>query len=452
MNVLQQCYDEGIYPISFFNYMGLGDPIAGVPDSVKDWAELGITVGRSPNYDGSPDRVPEMRAILDACAERGMKLIVDDHRTTFHRYMEAGEAEYRKGVLQAVKDLEGHPALLGFDLGDEPNNMKIPPAFRCSQICHEAAPNLTHFLNMGPYSKGGIEWMGRRSCREYLNQYAAIANPSFFCHDVYWQMQSHLKHDLTEEQTTLQNDVYWQPPANDLDSYFNSLKMFSDASKRHNLPWWVTLLCCGHWEYRCPSEDDFRWQVSTAAACGAKGLVWYLMYMNGGYQNYRLPPIEHGQRTETYEHMSRVLRTFGNWQGKVLCRLTHQRAWHVGKRYGDWPNTLDSEYVRDVRAKFPVIVSEFVDADGQPYVMIVNNTVDRSGQAVITWHGKPELHHVAWGGGEDSPRKYFDDDNPTNPATMVGAWLAPGQMELYRVDQTSEAPGVAYQFITGKDG
>ncbi len=119
MNVLQQCYDEGIYPISFFNYMGLGDPIAGVPDSVKDWAELGITVGRSPNYDGSPDRVPEMRAILDACAERGMKLIVDDHRTTFHRYMEAGEAEYRKGVLQAVKDLEGHPALLGFDLGPE---------------------------------------------------------------------------------------------------------------------------------------------------------------------------------------------------------------------------------------------------------------------------------------------------------------------------------------------
>jgi hypothetical protein len=450
MTPLEQTYNDGVFPISCFAYTGLGAENGGRPENVQDWVDCGLTVARmgGPGDDDSPERVAEMITMLDTCHERGMKMIVDDHRTTFHAYLEHGEDVYRENVAKIMSQFGEHPAVFGFDIGDEPNTFRIRAALRASEILHTMAPNHSHFLNHGPYSKGGIEWMGRRSYREYLNQFATRGKASFLCHDVYWQMQSHLDHNTPEQPDALQANVYWQPPANDLDSYFNSLKMFSDASKRTGLPWWVTLLACGHWEYRCPSEDDFRWQVSTAAACGAKGLLWYLFYMSGMYQNYRRPPIEHGQRTETFAYLSRVLRTFSNMQGRVLCKLTHERSWHLGKRYGDWPATLDSEHVRDVRAKFPVIVSEFVDREGNPYVMVVNNTTDLTGQAVITWHGKPEVHQIGWDSKEHPAKKYFDDDNPSNPSCMSGAWLAPGQMEFYRLDHTSDEYGVAYDYIT----
>ena len=51
--------------------------------------------------------------------------------------------------------------------------------------------------------------------------------------------------------------------------YFTNLREFEAASRRHGIPYWTTLLSVGHFRYRCPREDDMRWQVSTAAAHGA---------------------------------------------------------------------------------------------------------------------------------------------------------------------------------------
>ena len=57
----------------------------------------------------------------------------------------------------------------------------------------------------------------------------------------------------------------------------------------------------------------------------------------------------------------------------------------------------------------------------------------------LRWHGKPTVYHVGWNGeGTNEVRAFFDDDWPENPYKEVGPWLAPGQMELYRVE--SDAP------------
>ena len=82
--------------------------------------------------------------------------------------------------------------------------------------------------------------------------------------------------------------------------YFGCLKMFADAARRHGLPLWITPLAVGHFRYRCPTEDLFRWQVNTAAAHGMTGFVWFFFYMRDPHDNYRVPPIdEHWERVET---------------------------------------------------------------------------------------------------------------------------------------------------------
>jgi len=421
MNTLDQCKRDGVFPITFHNYTDFGS-IGGRPESVKDWVDLGITVGRTPAYHGGREDKKAVLAMLDSCAEHGIKCFVNDLRCSYQWLLDVGsEDEFRRGFAAALKDFGGHPALFGFDVGDEPAQHKIGPAFRTAAIHRQLAPALTPFLSFGGYSPGGTEWMGLRSYRRYLDEYVEIAKPNLLFFNNYGLL-------------------YDAPEA--IEDYFRAHKMYTDAMLRHHLPAWVTLCCTGHMVFRCPTEDDIRLQVNTSAAVGCKGFAWYVLYM-AIWQNYRRAPFdEHNERTETFQWLSRVLRTFQKMHGATLMQLTFQRCFFIGAAYGGYPYTIDSELVKDASvrtdAKFPLIVSEFTDDAGRDYVAIVNNSRDGAGQAIITWHGQPNVFRVGWEGVEEQTRRYIDDDNPANTAAMTGPWLAPGQMELYRVE--SDAP------------
>ncbi|HDZ21502.1 hypothetical protein LCGC14_0124460 [marine sediment metagenome] len=423
MNTLEKCIADGVFPITFHNYSSWGSP-AAVPEAVKTWTDLGLTVGRTPGYDSGKVDKADMLAILDACAEAGIKCFVPDRRAGTGSLRDADEDSFRRSFEEALKDFGSHPAAFGFDVGDEPARQHITPAFRTAALHREMAPHLTSFLSMGGYDPGAVEWMGIRSYGRYLDEYCQIAQPRMLFQNNYY---------------ALHEGDYAQ------DSYFRSHKMFTDSCKRNgDIPYWVTLCCSGHMNMRCPSEDDLRWQINTSAALGAKGFAWFLVYVTEPHMNYRLNPIdEHWERTETFSWLSRQLRTFQKWHGPTLMKLTFQKAFFClgGGPTGGYPTTIDSELVKGVRVrddKFEVLISEFKDADGRDYVAIVNRSLTGSGQAILRWHGKPKVFHVGWEGKQSEVRAFFDDDWPENPYLETGPWLAPGQMELYRVE--SDAP------------
>ena len=62
------------FPIGFWNYQ----PIRTITtDDVQTWADCGITLTMSPNYDHNrPEDKAHMLEIMDACAARGIRLIV----------------------------------------------------------------------------------------------------------------------------------------------------------------------------------------------------------------------------------------------------------------------------------------------------------------------------------------------------------------------------------------
>jgi len=407
MTKLDQLIGDRIFPITFFNYSGLGSA-----ESIPEWVDLGFNVPQSGHFGGGAESVTAARRLLDACGQAGMKVVLCDARARFSVLHEQGEAKFTKGLTQAVRDFADHPALFGFDVGDEPAQARIPSAIRASAIHKQLAPELSPFLNIGPYSPGGTEWMGLRSFGTFLDDYCRLGNPDFLCFDCYWQMLG------TEE---------------GINDYFRCLKMYSDAARRNKKSLWATLLCCGHWEYRCPNEDDFRWQINTAVAHGCTGLAWFVVAI-GRFQNYRLAPLVNGKKTETFTWLSRTCQEFQQVHGPLMVTLKLQKVWHVGKAYGGWPDTIDSDLVKAGQCKNPIIISEFKDPAGRDYVAVVNNSQTASAQAIITWHGKPTLH-VVHGDGQEGPAKmYIDDANPTSPVTKTGPWLAPGQMEVYRVE------------------
>ena len=93
-------------------------------------------------------------------------------------------------------------------------------------------------------------------------------------------------------------DCYTQmnPEEEGTDRFFLNLKYYSDAAKAAKLPLWTTLLSVGHYRYREPNEDDLRWQLSAAAACGCKGILWFFIYMRAPMSNYRVSPSMNSAR------------------------------------------------------------------------------------------------------------------------------------------------------------
>ena len=419
MNTLTDLYSRGVYPITLHNYTNVGE-IGGRVESVADWVELGITVGKTPVYTGDADEKKVIRAMLDACAEAGLMCFVNDGRANAKVIMAQAEDAYRAGFDAAIKDWGDHPATFGFEMGDEPAQQRIGPVFRAHGIQREMAPQFTPFLSLGAYSPGAIEWMGLRSYERYLEELIEVGDANVLFHNNY---------GLVPGQNGECND----------EGSLLAMKMFSDVSVANDhIATWITLCCVSHYTMADITENDLRRQINVAATLGQKGVAWYLLYMSI-FQNYRLAPRdEHDRKTEMFGWLARVMATFHRMHGPVLAKLKFQRAYHIGNdRVGGYSNVIDSELVKSVSVwgdDFPAIVSEFKDDAGVDYVAIVNNSPTLSGHGLITWHGAPSIFVQYLDGEERAHRPYFDDAWPDNPSIQSGPWLAPGQMELYRVE------------------
>lgn len=81
-----------------------------------------------------------------------------------------------------------------------------------------------------------------------------------------------------------------------------------------------------------------------------------------------------------------------------------------------------------------LIVSPFVDRRGPDYIMLTNNSLRHSAWALCRVRcRKAAIVRIGWLGQEQT---VATNDGSKEDATL-NHWLAPGQMELFRVDEGS---------------
>ncbi len=414
------------FPIGFWNYTSINRQDAA---AVKDWAGAGMTLTLGPNFGPDPAQISKMRSILDAAQVAGIRLILCHEQGAWTHLTKAGEEAYRRDFKVAVEAIGNHSAVFGFHVGDEPGTAVFSDACRAMRIQKEIAPHLQPFLNLFPMFQGVSSLIGYQDQARYLNDFATQAKPPFLCYDCYSQMNPDPEKDASSG----------------YEMYFHNLRTFWQAAVRNNMDYWTTLLSVGHFRYRCPNEDDLRWQLNSAVASGAKGLLWFFFYMNKPQDNYRVAPIdEHGERTETYAWLSRVCCTFLKWQAPILLESTLIHSSHTGKNWGGWPLFDGSGLVAKASssAGTGLIISEFKHRNGADYLAVVNNSQRECTAADLIVQGeKPNLHRVGWEATETS---LVDS---TGRGAEQGAdyiklqrWLAPGQMELFRVENGRTRP------------
>lgn len=410
------------FPVGFWNYTRIGaHPVSAA--MVRDWDECGMTLAMGPEYVlPDDDAARTMRAILDECAARNIKVILWQDGCTFWHLHEHGEEYFRKNVGMALEAFGDHPAVFGLHCGDEPRGVHTEPAFRCVRIQKEMAPHWKPFLNLLPWHQNIHPGVHEKHWPDYLDTVCEQARPEILAYDCYYHMN---------------------PGEEGWEIYFKNLEHFSAAARRHNIIYWPTLMCTAHFNYRIPTEDDLRWQLGSALAWGARGIVWFFMYLrdkcHGVADNFRLAPInEFWERTETYRRLSYINRQFLNTTAPVLNVLAFKQAYNIGLTWGwgGYPFKADGRRVISATGPGPLIVSEFQHPDGADYVALTNNSNLNNVEATIAVRGRnPQLKQVGFA-GQEFPGGARERGTDFTAATQ---WFAPGQMALFRV--VDETPG-----------
>ena len=399
------------FPMGCWTYFPLE---SAWPTLAKDYHDLGLTCPLTPIF--GPKSDPErMIKLLDEFWELGDSVVLFDSSVCAHAGTELDEEAYRARFSLALERFGSHPAVSGFYVGDEPDAPDAANFFAVARIQREMAPKLVPFLNLLPW----FDWIGPRIGSEeyapYLDRAVKEGNLAQIGYDCYTQM--------------------WQGDSG-YDVYFNNLREMRDCSLRHGIPYCSTLLSSGHYDYACPDRNAFRWQISTAAALGAKSLTWfYVAGLNCG-DNYRNFPINHfKERTSTFEWLSEENRIFLDKFGSALLEMNCVDSAFTLKGYGGIglfkadETLLEAENGKNEN----MLISTFTDAEGNRYRAVVNLSRDKNVEARLTFASGIGAEKLTWGGRPVRCGGYNDAVGALGKkGASVNLWMAPGQLEIIK--------------------
>ena len=399
------------FPIGFWNYT-TGQLTA---KDVADWVDLGMTMANSPEISDDTD-FPVIREMLDACAEKDIKMILCDRRLYWDGASE-DPTGYEAKFRASYEALGHHPAAFGFHVGDEPSNDR---AYADSNAAHRiqlaVAPELTPLLNFNPYWDGQEQTLLKcPTFADWVKKTADEADLKILSYDCYWQML---------------------PDEEGVHAYFKNLRMFREAADLAGVTPWTTLLSVGHFKYRCPTENDLRWQLNTAVVSGMEGIMWFFIYERECRINYRLPPIDaFGERTETFNWLARTNKYFLHQFGDFFLRAKRLKTVHVGKAFGGYERfeagkTDDLVLNVTTTDNVPAVMS-FYELDGKRYVALVNNSTTDDSEMNLYVSDKVKSF-TQWNFNRRLiPIRTL---HRAGDCYVGGDWHFPGQMKLYCIE------------------
>ena len=113
--------------------------------------------------------------------------------------------------------------------------------------------------NLGPQKSGGD---GEYATYEkFVEEYITLCSPMYLCFDYY----------------------VWDGDTS-TEGYFRNMSIIREYAEKYEIPWWSFIQAGSHWNDAgilmdtpdlYPNEGQFNWNVSTALACGAKGLSYF---------------------------------------------------------------------------------------------------------------------------------------------------------------------------------
>ena len=373
-------------------------------------------------WDSSPSDPEQLRLMKEAglnisgfCAPQdvervraaGLACFVSDERVSGYDWENLPpDSELRKNVAAAVHEVTGNPAVLGFYLRDEPHVSMLPGLGRVASLLVEALPGAWPYVNLFAVY-GGRAYTGTDDYETYLWQFVETVHPPFVSYDDYALVEGEMR-----------------------DVFYTNLELVRRVSLDAKIPFWNCILATAHYNYMEASDATFSLQVYSTLAYGGRGIE-YFTYFTPQVDNYRLSAIDQfGNRTATWDMLRRI-----NYQihalAPTLIRLHSTGVYHWPDVPVDGHPLSESRLVQNIQVAAPslrhptegrFLLGEFEDAQGRPYLLLVNKDLRQSFlfNIRLKQEGRKLVGISSYTGEETGSEEQV--------------WLAPGAGMLFRIE------------------
>ncbi len=317
------------------------------------------------------------------------------------------DAAIDRRVKEMVRAGGSHPAVKGYFIMDEPGVEDFPALGKAVAAVKKYAPGKWAYINLYPdYATLGApdrSQLGTSNYTEYLERFVSEVQPQAISYDNY----------MVEYSDDLKN-------AATAASYYRNLLEVRRVAQEHHLPF-LNIVCSNQIrpEGPVPSPATMQFQAYTTLAAGCRGVTWY-DYYGPGY--HYLPIDDAGNRTLTWIYLRDVNAQVAAL-APVMRRLTSTGVFFSGPAPAEGLPLLPGKLVGAVTAPTPVMVGEFVHANGDEYLMVVNLSVERSAKfSLKTTQPRNSIQIVS---AVDGSLSDFDQ--------KAGLWLVAGQGALLKL-------------------
>ena len=186
----------------------------------------------------------------------------------------------------AAKNFPDHPAVWGFDVGDEPSALDFPYYGQVIAQTERLFPNQFAFLNLYP-NYGVIATntpaqiaaqLGTDTYEEYIRRYCERIPADYISYDHYLYSGS-------------------------VTGHFENLRIAADACRDTGKGLWIVLQVNSFDPEKWITENQLRFQAYTAMAFGAENILW-ACYTAGWWHNHVLD--KQGEKTRQYDRLKQV--------------------------------------------------------------------------------------------------------------------------------------------------
>jgi hypothetical protein len=303
-----------------------------------------------------------------------------------------------RAALNKIESPELRRNVYALYVKDEPHASLFPRLGRWAEAIRKQG--VLPYINLFP-DNASDEQLGSDSYEAHLDTFMSHCRPSYVSYDNY--------------------SLYDDGTLNE-DRFYGNLETVRRKSQHAAIPFWNVILGNSHFHYIEPSIATLSVQVYSTLAYGGRGIGYFTHYAPA-LGNYRLAPVDQfGYRTKTWESVRHI-----NLQihalAPVYCTLKSINVFHTG---GDVPRNaqgINSAILLERIGKGRLLVGEFVDPAGKPYLLIVNKDIWKSARLEVAFKQNGRLMLVSPYGGGLTPFAGEQD------------WLAPGAGALLTLDE-----------------
>ncbi len=325
------------YPITYwfgirkeFIYRADGSLATEEIDRIKD---AGFTLMLA-EFDAKTNKL-----VLDAAAERGLKVMVSDHR--IDQAMKYSD-NMRAYLSEVVADYGSYPALFGYHIVDEPSAGAFPLLASIRETLAELDPAHEAYINLLPnYASPGQ--LGNDTYEQHLQQFTETVKPGIISYDHYHFLKGAKKQTICadeREQKIYDSTFGGVSEFENVDraGFFTNIEQIRTESQRTGIPFMVIILVVEHGPYRNLTDGELRWEVWQSLAYGSARLS-YFTYWTPGANNSEGDDFWHwqngmiSQTGEMLPHYYMIADINRELQavGAILNEQTSLGVYHLGE-------------------------------------------------------------------------------------------------------------------------